>query len=330
MMKNEILVDDELLVKFFAGEATPEEAIAITNWVEQSEDNRSVYNELENAWELGRTEVKNTPSKELAWANLQTALKEKNTPTITPFRFNYKLAASVLLFLTAGVVAYFYYYKTPEPVQEIASHRKRTSKEVENVKLADGTSVTMNRNSTLEWLDNFDTKSREVALIGEAFFDVAHNPEKPFIITADEVKVKVLGTAFNVDNTDSTTIAEVIRGKVMMYTSEKQIIIEAGKVGIYNKETKDLSLADLENENGIAYVTHSLTFEASTLKEVSEQLSEAYGVQFVLTTKVQDCTITSEYQDKSLTFILSVISESLGITYEIKDNVVYITGDGCL
>lgn len=332
MMKNEILVDAELLVKFFAGEATPEEAIAIANWVEQSQDNRNLYNELENAWELGRTGARKTPDKEIAWANLQTVLKEKNTPRIIPFRFNYKIAASILLFLTAGLVAYFYYFKTPAPVEEvIASHRKkRTSKEVEKVKLADGTSVTINRNSTLEWLDNFNTKSREVSLAGEAFFDVAHNPEKPFIITVDEVQVKVLGTAFNVSSTDSTTTAEVIRGKVMMYTSEKQIILEAGMMGHYDKETKELSVIKLTNENGIAYVTHSLSFESASLKEVCEQLSKAYGVQFVLSTKVKGCTLTSEYHDKSLTFILSVISESLGITYEIKDNIVYITGDGCL
>lgn len=329
MMKNEILVDEELLAKFFAGEATPEEAMAITNWVELSDENKNVYNEIENAWELGRAEVRNSPTKELAWNNLQSALTEKNTPRIIPFRFNYKIAATVLLFLTAGLVAYFY-YKSPTAVEEVAWLRKHSTKAVEKVKLADGTSVTLNRNSALDWPKNSDGKTREVKLTGEAFFDVAHNPDKPFIVTIDEVQVKVLGTAFNISNTDTTTVTEVIRGKVMMYTSQKQIILEAGMMGHYDRETKELSVVKLTNENDIAYVTHSLSFESASLKEVCEQLSKAYGVQFVLTNKVKACTLTSEYHDKSLTFILSVISESLGITYEIKDNTVFISGDGCL
>jgi len=123
----------------------------------------------------------------------------------------------------------------------------------------------------------------------------------------------------------------VTRGKVLMYTPERQIIIEAGMKGIYYKQTKELVLAKTKSNNSIAYATHSLSFSSTTLKDVSDQLSKAYGVKFVFENKkIQECRLTTEYQDKSLAFIMDVISESLNLIYTIKDNTVYISGDGCL
>lgn len=325
-MKDRILVDDELLIKFFAGEATPEEAIAISAWIELSKENKSIYAELESAWHFGN--APSTPSSEEEWEKLQSVLvKQKGVTKLISLRFSYRIAATILLFLTAGLVAY--YFTTPVAVEELA-HKKRTLKEVASVTLADGTSVIINRNSTLQWPQNMNGEKREVHLEGEAFFDVAHNPEKPFIVTTNEVHVKVLGTAFNVANTDTATVTEVIRGKVMMYTENEEIVIEAGMMGIYNRAAKTLQLTKLSHQNSIAYVTHSLVFEGATVKEVCLQLSKTYGVKFVLADKLENCTFTSEYHNKSLKFILDVFTESLNLTYEIKDDTVYVFGEGCL
>jgi transmembrane sensor len=116
-----------------------------------------------------------------------------------------------------------------------------------------------------------------------------------------------------------------------MYTSQKKIIIDAGMMGIYRRQTNELVLIKMKDENGIAYATRSISFSASTLKEVSEQLGKAYGVQFVFENeKIQECRLTTEYQNKSLQFIMDVISESLTISYRIKGNTVFLSGDGCL
>ncbi|MGC4022204.1 MAG: DUF4974 domain-containing protein [Cyclobacteriaceae bacterium] len=182
------------------------------------------------------------------------------------------------------------------------------------------------------WPNQNTGTTREVKLDGEAFFDVAHDPLKPFIISTDEIKIKVLGTSFNVwqDQKTNEIKADVTRGKVMMYNNDKSIIIEAGMVGVYHKQTKDFELIKMSNQNAIGYATHSLSFSNSTMDEICSQLSKAYGVQFVFENeKLHDCRLTTEYQNKSLSFILNVIEESLNIKYQIKNDTVYISGDGC-
>ncbi|HLZ15914.1 MAG TPA: DUF4974 domain-containing protein, partial [Cyclobacteriaceae bacterium] len=90
-------------------------------------------------------------------------------------------------------------------------------------------------------------------------------------------------------------------------------------------------LEKLQSENNVAYATHILTFNSISLKEICAHLSKTYGVQFTFENKrVEQCTLTSAYSNKSLSFIMDVISESLGIRYQIKGNTVYISGDGCL
>jgi transmembrane sensor len=142
----------------------------------------------------------------------------------------------------------------------------------------------------------------------------------------------VLGTAFNVlqDVEHKEIRIDVIRGKVMMYNSAKSMIVEAGMTGVYQQETKTFSLLTMENENLMAYATHALSFSNSNLHEVSEQLSKAYGVQFNFENpKLKECRLTTEYQNKSLPFVMNVIAETLNINYYIKDNTVYISGNGC-
>src|SRR6185369_1637483 len=109
------------------------------------------------------------------------------------------------------------------------------------------------------------------------------------------------------------------------------IIVEAGWTGTYERRTKKLYLKKSSSANEIGYATHSFTFEATSLEDVTSDLSRSYGVTFVFENKkIKDCKLTSSYENKSIEFILNVISESLNVDYQIKDNKVYLSGDGCL
>jgi ferric-dicitrate binding protein FerR (iron transport regulator) len=320
-MKNNISVDDVLLAKYFAGEANPEEAMAVSDWLEVSQENRNQFHESEKVWSLGKGVSNPAMAKELAWKDLQNSFQEKRG-----LNFYFKIAASILLAVSAGLTIYF----LNRPAEALAWETKSTQNEVSSLTLPDSSVVTMNRGSTLKWVRNFGDSTRKIELTGEAFFDVAHDESRPFLVETEDVKLKVLGTAFNVMTTDTSTVAEVIRGKVMMYTSKQQIIIEAGRKGEYDRESGKLRLIELKNKNDVAYATHDLVFESETLKEICNQLSKAYGVKFTFENeRVTHCMLTSEYNDKSLSFIMDLMSETLGFKYEIKGTSVYIWGDGC-
>jgi len=324
--------DEVLVSKFIAGEASPEEAILVNDWIDASEENKIYFMRLEQAWTLEKNTSGSTRKKEMVWSALE---KEKNKTQQSKKKLGispYRLAAAILLLISVSAVLYFFNISKQNP-SVIVWETRQTSNEIAELNLPDGSAVKVNRNSVIKWQRKFDGSNREILLEGEAYFDVAHDPGKPFVITTPEVKLKVLGTAFNVlDNKEQNEIEAIVtRGKVLMYTPEHQIIIEAGMKGIYHKQTKALVLVKTKSNNSIAYATHSLSFSSTTLKDVSDQLSKAYGVKFVFENKkIQECRLTTEYQDKSLAFIMDVISESLNLIYTIKDNTVYISGDGCL
>jgi transmembrane sensor len=331
MNNSKNLLDEALIAKFVVGEATPEEAILVNDWIAESEENKIYFDQIESAWMLGIGHAK-FDQKELVWESLKHAMSTNETRPKTLLFTPYRIAAGILLLVSVSATLYF--FNTPVlSTKEIAWEMRQTRNEVADISLPDGSSVAVNRNSTLKWQKDLNGSNREILLEGEALFNVTHNPQKPFIVTVDEVKIKVLGTSFNILNNKEKNEIEtaVMRGKVLMYTSQKQIIIDAGMMGIYRRQTNELVLIKMKDENGIAYATRSLTFSASTLKEVSEQLGKAYGVQFVFENeKIQECRLTTEYQNKSLQFIMDVISESLTISYRIKGNTVFLSGDGCL
>jgi ferric-dicitrate binding protein FerR (iron transport regulator) len=326
-MQDQDVIEDTLLARFLSGEATAEEAMVVNAWIDRSTENKLYYHQLEKAWLLNRKTVDYPSAKAAAWNKLRSSLpplEKKRVQFFTPYR----IAAGLLLVLAAGFGAYFFRSAGPG---EVAWNVKQTSNEIINLNLTDGSSVTINRNSRIKWPKELKRDVREVQLEGEAFFDVSHDPSKPFVVATDNIRIKVLGTAFNVSNATAGYIeTEVVRGKVMMYNAKSKIIIEAGMTGRYDKTTHEFSLLPVKNENAIAYATHSLSFESATLKEVCEQLTKAYGMQFVFENPVvEHCTLTSEYHNQSLVFIMDVISASLGIKHEIKGDTVFISGDGC-
>jgi transmembrane sensor len=330
-MTSKNLLDNALLAKFLAGEAVPEEAMLVNDWIAESEENKIHFDQLESAWRLGVGKSK-SDQKELVWSALQHTISSRKTTHKTLLFTPYRIAAAIVLLVSAITTLYLWDSSTLTS-KEITWEITHAKNEVVDVSLPDGSSVAVNRNSTLKWQKDLPGSNREILLEGEALFNVTYNPQKPFIVTVDGVKIKVLGTSFNVLNNKEKNeiVTGVTRGKVVMYTSQKQVVIEAGMTGIYRWQTNELILVKIKDENNIAYATRTLTFSAATLKEVSEQLSKAYGVQFVFENeKIQECRLTTEYQNKSLPFIMDVISESLNISYRIKGDTVFLSGDGCL
>ncbi|SRR5258706_6220669 len=328
MMDSENTVDDSLIAKFFAGEATPEEAMLISDWVDKSQENKLLFDQLQQAWALNQDAFFTASNKSRVWNSVTESIKSTKIVRVsffTPLR----IAATVFILLAAGAAVYFLLPTSPTKEGWIT---KNSKEEIFKLPLPEGTSIVLNKNSKLSYPKEFKGSTRTVKLSGEAFFDVVHNPDQPFIVDYGEVSVKVLGTSFNVSELKSSFAVEtqVIRGKVMMYDKNNSIIIEAGWTGIYDRVSKKLSRRKTESENNVGYATHTFTFEDTSLKQVTDNLSNSFGVSFVFENeKLKDCRLTSSYNNKSLTFILDIITETLNLKYTVKENTVYLSGDGC-
>jgi transmembrane sensor len=247
-------------------------------------------------------------------------------------RFIYRMAASVAFLITAGAIIYFMLYRHFFLKPETRWATFDSGKEILKKQLPDGSNVVLNRNSSILYPSEFDSQSRKIKLSGEAYFDIQHNPGKPFIIDLNILSIKVLGTAFNVksDNKDQTIEVRVIRGSVMMYDQLNKIIIHDGWRGVYNKQSGKFSLDSLSDQNSVAYATGILNFKDRSLGEICKNLELAFGVKIQFQNRnLANCYLSSRFENKSVLFIMDVISATFDISYKVNGNEIYISGKGC-
>ena len=192
------------------------------------------------------------------------------------------------------------------------------------VQLSDGSEVHLNFGSKLKYPQNFTGNTREVILLGEGYFDVAHNPEKPFIVKTGELNIKALGTKFNVlaypgEGTISTTLVE---GKVIVEQKEvngniKTIgAMEPGQHVNYNIKNKSVSSSKVSVERYIAWKDGKLVFENESIVEVTARLSRMFNVDFEIADNVKDYSYTVTFIDEPLFQILDLMTIATPVRYK--------------
>jgi transmembrane sensor len=193
--------------------------------------------------------------------------------------------------------------------------------------LPDGSQVSLNTNTKINYPKIFTGNTREVSIEGEAFFQVKPNKEKPFIIHAGNAQIKVLGTSFNVNAYAATKSVEVIveTGKVQIINNatesnvENELILTPGEKGTLVFLGNSLIKTTNQNPNFLAWKTRNLVFKATSLSEVIENLEKVYKVQILLADpKLSMLLLTAQFNDYPLDFILKVIET----TFELESNEV--------
>jgi len=149
------------------------------------------------------------------------------------------------------------------------------------VVLADGTKVLVNSGTSLSYPIAFSKDKREVYVEGEAYFDVAHDPQKPFVVHCGKVGVKVLGTAFGVNTFGSSVITALVRGKVELQANGHLQQLAPGNVGKYNSDTDKLYISDDDVRDWVAWKDHVLYFDDINLGEITERLKRLYDYRFI-------------------------------------------------
>ena len=219
-MENERMnktMDEIKLVKYLSGELDDIEVKEVELWLETPE-NRTEFDKITQLWN-GTANLKDAElfHADKNWANLQERMAAHDKKEVRERNFSilkYAVAASFALILG---LAYFFFHgsSSGNPYRHIAGNLKLEKP----VTLPDGTKVYLNRNTTLSYGKDFNEKVRTVTLTGEAFFDVAKNPSRPFIIKTATTEIKVVGTSFNVMaylESDSVLVS-VQSGVVEMY-----------------------------------------------------------------------------------------------------------------
>ncbi len=149
--------------------------------------------------------------------------------------------------------------------------------------LQDGTEVNLNSGSTLEFPSRFTGDSREVRLRGEALFHVAEREGKPFIVTAGEIRVRVLGTLFNLKSYEEEmeVKATLLKGSVAFEAGEHTVVIQPGEQAIFDKAAKQTNLHQVNTEPFVAWTRHLFYFDQTSLEDIMHSLNRWYDLDII-------------------------------------------------
>lgn len=197
--------------------------------------------------------------------------------------------------------------------------------------LSDGSKVWLNAASSIRFPATFSGNSRNVEITGEAYFEVAHNANSPFTVTANNVAIKVLGTHFNVDayNDENTIKTTLLQGSVKVSKGASNKLIVPGEQAVVNKSISDASAIVIKKEvdldEVIAWKNGLFAFQNAGIKEIMQDLARWYDVEVVYEGTIPDITFSGELgRNLSLAQVLSALSE-MNIHYKIEKNKLIVT-----
>lgn len=247
-----------------------------------------------------------------------------NRSRILRLRFTAAAAAIALLCVMSWSV---YQYMKP-----VAMCTVSTLANQQQVRLPDGTQVTLNHYSTLTYPEKFKAEVRKVELSGEAYFEVSKDTKHPFIVETAPVNVEVLGTHFNVEaySNDPDVTTTLLEGSVAVSNKQNthRVILKPNESAIYNKVKGSLVCEKLENAtDDIAWREGKLIFNNLPIQEIARQLSNTFGVSITVSSKtLQDYRLTARFTNgEGLTEILDLLQTAGHFKYTYSQNRKQIT-----
>lgn len=239
-----------------------------------------------------------------------------------------KVAASIVLIIGFGLALNS--IKTNEPIEKVIITKTTSNGQKITLKLPNGSQVRLNSGSTISYPEIFyDT--REVTLVGEAFFEVTKNPNKKFIVSTADITTTVLGTSFNVSAYPNEELAVTVEtGRVGVSSKDQQLDIDPGQQVTYEVSSKTLTMSDVDINNYTSWRNGVLQFNGSTLLEIADELERWYGVDIEFSNQQEDnCDLKLAFDNQSLEQVLKQVEAATGVEIHLNNDLVKIIGVGC-
>ena len=323
---------DDLIGKYLAGEAAKEEILFVETWAKESEGNRKHLQQCQLIFDKSfQAKALQEFDTDAAWLKMKSRLQAgEGAIPLQPWKWSnnlaWRVAASIIVILGIGIFAYQMIHADRSSSVEMVAQ-----KETKSDTLPDGSGVFLNKKTELAYTYDKKEKSHVVKLKGEAYFNIQHEDDKNFIIDAEGVFIRDIGTSFNVkaypeDNTVEVVVEE---GKVMFYTdTDTGIYLSAKGKGIYNKATKEFTIEQPE-ENVLAYKTKFFSFSNTDLRTAVEALNNVYDKKIVLGENLSNCRLTVSFNQEDIDEIAAVMAETLGLTLKNSATEIRLDGQGC-
>jgi transmembrane sensor len=332
----------EAIATYLAGESSPQEKQEIEHWRQANSLHEQDFQRWKHLWEASQTTVENfTPDIATAWQKVEPVeeMQAKSLPD-SPSAHGKQYYLSIwirniaaVLILAAGLG-----WEIWKPNKPSIEWVETTSLEVskQEVMLADGTKIWLNAQSRLRYPKQFTSAAREVFLEGEAYFEVAENAEKPFLIHTQGAVTEVIGTTFTIRSFQAEPMVEVnlLSGKVSFRLEEdqpdQQAILKPGQRAILEKASRLITVSSTMNQNLLAWKTGKLIFQDAALRDALQTLEAYYRVDFTVSDSLLlNCRFTGSFDNSALEDVLKVFAFGSDISYQKLGNQYVLSGKGC-
>ncbi len=263
------------------------------------------------------------------------------------------IAASICIMAGVGWLGYRWMETTPGSTggtavaqAHLEGHIVRfngTAKPV-TILLEDSSIVTLEPQSELTFPEKFAPEKREVHLKGEAFFQISHNPERPFLVKTKELVTRVLGTSFTVRSfeKDRDASVSVKTGRVSVYSKKDElgaaspekvmgVVLKPNQRVLFNKQEARLVKVIVDVPVRVSEIpAASLVFDEAPVRNVFKTLEKEYGIELFFNEELlSECQLTANLAGLPMYEQLDLICRIIHAKYEVVDGQVIIHGEGC-
>lgn len=317
---------DHIIDRFLEQSATADEERALYRWAGECDANKRYLRERQKLHQLAHTFKDADAGTDAEWAKLMQlpVMKQGRSRKLYMMLTGAAAAAAVLFGVWIGIR---HGAEAPDRLAQTETVRYQCVDSLHDYTLADGSVASLAAGSSIDAFAQAGS-CRSVRLTGKAYFEVTHDTAHPFTVQAGKLRVTVLGTHFEVrENARGGVTVSVSEGKVRVedtasgfaavLVAMQQICVGCGK---------DPQVRALANENYLAWKTGRLQFADVPLAEALTDISDAYGISYVLQSPVLDSMrVNAAFDQRSRAQVEAVLQTMLGATFGQSDSAVYIS-----
>lgn len=323
---------EAMIVRYLNGDATPDEAMMLEDWKNESPENQQLFNHYEKLL-LGAVKFEK-PNTDQAWREVSRAAKADTK--VIPLARWVQWGSAIAAVLVIGFFAITYQFKSSSggafkayslevPVEN--EHILFAKNGLRNFTLTDNSIVELREGSSLELSKDFAKGERRAKLNGSGKFTVVHDESHPFVIDVEGLEVYDIGTVFDIQTLEDTVKVIVYEGAVELRLNDQTLAMEAGDSAFYviSEQLID-SYKTQDDRKDVVF-----NFEETSLKDVVQVLEEFFNRKIVIVSdSVKECLVTVSFdQNNSLAEILDIIALTLDLEIISKSNKIEIYGKGC-
>ena len=322
----------ELLHRLIAGSTTEEENRELMEWFRQCASQEEFFMLFENVWKDSPDEMPRDVQERMYRRLNRDLGEEKKTIKVIPWHsyFSRKIwqrVAVACIIVVLSLANYNMFHKQKQlSTQNFTVSAEKGQRAF--VTLPDSTKVWLNSDTKISYPADYGMKERNVALMGEAYFEVAKNPDKRFIVETKGMQVEALGTAFNINayKNDNKIIASLFSGSVRVSYEDHVTILKPHESVKVDLLTRDFFQYEDNNMKNIAlWRENEITFDGESLEEIAHIINRLYNTTIYIEDESlkKECYIGT-VRNNSLENFIDIINLTTPVVYENKGDTVFL------